>query len=409
MAAQVILKDEKTLKGGTFSWLACLFSVLLFSSACFAESTKNTSHPPLVIWLTNEFSVEAVSAIAERFSRNASIPVRVESPSFAHAKFPLFAPNGNGPDIFLSYHQNLGLWASQGLLAPVDFSSASISQYVPLAVNSLKYQDSYYGYPLGIEVLSLAYNKNLVSNPPKNWYQMQYWQKILLRQGFQSLVWPVEQTLYSFPFLSAFGAYSFAHAGFVFDAKRLGLTEGEASRGIDFLRALIAQNWLSNQVSQAKIMADFRQQQQAMMLVLPRDWYELKQLGFAVGLTALPEIEDKPLRPFINVSAVYINQFSKQQDIAKFFIENYLTTEPGLAMLDKHIALGVPAYIPYLNQVASNPWIQTSFASLRYANLTPNIPEVGRFFDVMAMVWRQLPSDKASAQILLEAQQRMIP
>lgn len=395
------------MKFGVLGVLAYVSGLVLLSSACFAVHAKEMNQPPLTIWLSDEFSVEAVNAIAERFSQNSGVPVRVEAPAFVQAKFPLFAPNGNGPDIILSYHQRLGLWASQGLLAPIEYSPTNLSQYVPLAVNSLKYQDNYYGYPLGIEVLSLAANTNLVSNPPSNWYQMQYWQKILLRQGFQSLVWPVEQTLYSFPFLAAFGAYSFAHSGFVFDVNRLGIAKGDASRGIDFLRALIAQNWLTMKANPAQIMADFRQQQLAMMLVLPRHWHELRKLGFPVVLTSLPDIEDKPLRPLINVSAVYINQFSQQQDIAKYFIENYLVAEPGLATLDKHIALGVPAYIPYLNQISSNPWVQTSFASLRNAQLTPNIPQVSRFFDVMEMVWRQLPSDKPATQILAEAQQKV--
>ncbi|MCE2572478.1 extracellular solute-binding protein [Motilimonas eburnea] len=396
-----------TLKGGVLGLLAYVCGLVLIISTSFAVNAKNPPQP-LVIWLSNEFSVEAVSAIAKRFTQSSAIPVRVESPPFAHAKFPLFAPNGNGPDIFIDYHHRLGRWANQGLLASVDYLPTSMAQYVPLAVNSLKYQDQYYGYPLGIEVLSLAYNKNLVANPPTNWYQMQYWQKILMRQGFQSLVWPVEQTFYSFPFVAAFGGYSFAHSGFAFDAKRLGLSEPGASRGIDFLRALIAQNWLSLKANPAQIMKDFSQQQLAMMLVLPRHWHDLKKLGFSVGLTSLPSIENKPLRSFINVSAAYINQHSQQQDIAAFFIENYLTTETGLATLDKHVALGVPAYIPYLNRVASNPWVQTSFASLRDAQLTPNIPEIGRFFDVMSMVWRQLPSDKSSTLILQQAQQRVV-
>lgn len=367
------------------------------------------AQPPLTIWMSAQQSVSGIKAIAKRFERASGIKVIVQTPLFADAKFPLFAPNGNGPDIILTYHHHVGLWARQGLLADIDYSVPSFSKYVPLAINSLKYQNQYYGYPLGIEVLNLAYNKNLINNPPSTWYEMQYWQKILSRQGKKSLVWPYRDTEMSFPFLSAYGAYSFAHSGFVFDSHNVGLNAGKASRGIDFIRALLAQQWLSDEVSQGQIERDFRQQQQAMMLVKPQQWQSLKQLGFQVGLSVLPTIEGVPPKPFINVYSALVNQYSDQKDIAGYFIENYLTTEQGLASLDNQVSLGVPAYIPYLNQVASNPWIQASFSSLKYGQLTPNTPEISRFFSVIMGVWLQLPSDRTGADILLDAQRKMMP
>ncbi|WP_434339434.1 maltose/maltodextrin ABC transporter substrate-binding protein MalE [Motilimonas cestriensis] len=387
--------------------LLCLICCSLF--VFFVSTHSAMAQSPLIIWMSTQQSVSGVKTIAKRFERASGIKVIVQTPLFMDAKFPLFAPNGNGPDIILTYHHQIGLWASHGLLANTEFSASSFAKYIPLAINSLKYRNQYYGYPLGIEVLSLAYNKNLVSNPPSSWYEMQYWQKILSRQGKKSLVWDYHDTELSFPFLSAYGAYSFAHSGFTFNGNHSGLTAANASRGIDFIRALLAQQWLPNEVNQEQIEREFRQQQQAMMLVKPQQWQSLKQLGFQVGLSAIPLINGESPKPFINVYSALINQYSTQKDIADYFITNYLTTEQGLASLDKHVSLGVPAYIPYLNQVASNPWIQVSFTSLKYGQLTPNIPEISRFFKVMEGVWPQLSSHRPSADILLDAERKLLP
>ena len=382
-------------------------SLRMFAFGLLLWASHALGQPSLTIWMSGEHSVAGVEAVAKRFERATGMLVFVQTPLFFDKKFPLFAPNGNGPDIVLAHHHHVGLWASQGLLATVDYTATSSGQYVPLAINSLKYQGHYYGYPLGIESLNLAYNKRLISNPPRTWYETQYWQKILSRQGIKGLVWPYQDSQLSFPILSAFGAYSFGHAGFVFDPKDVGLMQPGVIQGIDFLRELLAQGWLSSAHNQRQIQLEFKQQQQAMMLVKPHHWQGLKKLDFQVGLTSLPLIGQAHPQPLIDVYSAFINQYSQQQDIATLFIEQFLSTEQGLAALDKDVSLGIPAYIPYLNQVASSPWVQTSFSSLKYAQLTPNLPQISQFFATLDGLWQQLPSDNASDEMLRQAQQKI--
>ena len=193
----------------------------------------------------------------------------------------------------------------------------------------------------------------------------------------------------------------------MFDPKDVGLMQPGVIQGIDFLRELLAQGWLSSAHNQRQIQLEFKQQQQAMMLVKPHHWQGLKKLDFQVGLTSLPLIGQAHPQPLIDVYSAFINQYSQQQDIATLFIEQFLSTEQGLAALDKDVSLGIPAYIPYLNQVASSPWVQTSFSSLKYAQLTPNLPQISQFFATLDGLWQQLPSDNASDEMLRQAQQKI--
>ncbi|WP_158587154.1 maltose/maltodextrin ABC transporter substrate-binding protein MalE [Motilimonas pumila] len=371
----------------------CCFALLL-SCSLHAAPEK------LLIWIEPSQARQGLEKVAARFSETFGMAVEVEAPPIAASKYPLFAANGNGPDIIIWSHDKIGTWARQGVIAPVPLSAKQQAQFVPLAVQAMTFSNQVYAYPLAIEVLSLAYNKNWVSQAPKTWRDIEQLQVKLAAEQVQSIRWHDTDSHYQFPFLAAFGAYSFARHHNQYDTSHSGIEAGNAHQGLDFLRDLYQSGWLVQGFGQHTIYNDFQQQRQAMILVNPTQWRQLQQLDFPVGLTTLPEIYGRPIRPWITVYAAMINRYSEQQDVAQYFIEQFLLTEPGLHALNSDVPLGVPAFIPYLNHIASHPWVQVSFNSLKHADLLPNVPKVGRLLAALTGVWQNLHSEVPSKELL---------
>ena len=83
----------------------------------------------------------------------------------------------------------------------------------------------------------------------------------------------------------------------------------------------------------------------AMMISGPWAWANLMKTGIDFGVAPIPGCGDHPAKPFVGVSAAYINRASSNQDIAKEFVENFLISEEGLKAMNDAKPIGIPSLI----------------------------------------------------------------
>ena len=62
----------------------------------------------------------------------------------------------------------------------------------------------------------------------------------------------------------------------------------------------------------------------------PWAWSNLMKTGIDFGVAPVPGLSDHPAKPFVGVSAAYINRASSNPDLAVEFIEGFLISEEGL-------------------------------------------------------------------------------
>lgn len=90
--------------------------------------------------------------------------VGVSSPDFQKQLTSMSSSNGSF-DISDNFGDTVGSWASKGILAPLDgyFDSEKIdtSDFVPSALNQMKYDGKTYALPIALHSLMLLYNKTL--------------------------------------------------------------------------------------------------------------------------------------------------------------------------------------------------------------------------------------------------------
>lgn len=91
---------------------------------------------------------------------------------------------GTGPDITDDFTNNIGSYASKGIMMPLDDKiaevGADLSDFVPSTLEACRYEGKLYALPVGMNLMALFYNKDLLAEagytePPKTMeelYQM---------------------------------------------------------------------------------------------------------------------------------------------------------------------------------------------------------------------------------------------
>ena len=142
------------------------------TSACMNAQDEATAKE-LVLWhayrgAEAEALTKTISAFAEE---NPSIPVRAVSipyDAFAN-KLRVSVPRGNGPDVFIFAHDQIGDWAKANLIEPMDtWATASLlERFFDQTLNAFVFDGALYALPLAFKTLALFYNRELVDAPAR--------------------------------------------------------------------------------------------------------------------------------------------------------------------------------------------------------------------------------------------------
>ena len=86
-------------------------------------------------------------------------------------KITAAVPRGKGPDIFIYAQDRLGGWVEAGnTIEPIDFfvDEAIKDRFLPTTVEAMTYRGTSYGLPLNYKVITMIYNKKLVTTPAQD-------------------------------------------------------------------------------------------------------------------------------------------------------------------------------------------------------------------------------------------------
>src|SRR3954453_22414858 len=150
------------------SMLGALALLLVFPLSALAQKE-------IVIWHGYRGGEKAAfEQVIENFNKANAGKIHVSSlavPFDALAdKITAAVPRGKGPDVFIFAQDRLGGWIAAGnTVEPLDFflDPAIKGRYLKATLDAMTYQGTIYGLPLDFKVITLIYNKKLVTTPPK--------------------------------------------------------------------------------------------------------------------------------------------------------------------------------------------------------------------------------------------------
>ena len=386
-----------------------LFLALLWGAAPFPTPAGEPGR--LRIWINGDKGYEGIAEIGRKFTENTGVPVAVEHPEGATDKFFHAAKSGKGPDLMIWAHDRLGEWADTGLLLPIDPDPAFVPRIFPKAWEAFTHRGRVWGYPIAMESTGLIYNKALIAEEeiPANLADCARLVPRLKAQGAAPIMWDYNNAYFTFGLLASAGGYIFGkRPDGSYDVADIGVNHPAAVAAMEAVAGLIRAEVLPSSLSYSIAEAQMNQGKLAMFISGPFAWENLKKSGIDFGVTTIPGVAGNPGRPFVGVVGAVFNRASPNLDLAQEFLEQYLITPAGLAAMDRHVPLGVPALIDSYNAMAADPHIAGSMKNIEAGRLMPNIPQMGVFWSAMESALATITAGRSSPQEALDnARERM--
>jgi maltose/maltodextrin transport system substrate-binding protein len=279
----------------------------------------------------------------------------------------------------------------------------------PMAMKAFTINGKIWAYPIAMEAVSLIYNKDLVSTPPKTFEEIFALDKKLAAKGKKAILWDYNNTYFTWGLLAANGGYAFKEkADGTYNAKDTGVNNAGALLGATMLERLIKEGVMPKGAAYADMEAGMAQGKLAMMISGPWAWDNVTKAKINWGLAPIPTINGKKAAPFVGFLGAMITKASPNVDVAKEFIENYMLSPKGLATINADVAIGTPASKAAFAKMKSDPKIQISMASAHDGAAMPNNPEMGRFWASMVSALTNMTEGRQTPKEALDAAAKRI-
>jgi maltose/maltodextrin transport system substrate-binding protein len=357
----------------------------------------------ILIWVGANRDEAALQAIGDQFAADLGVPVTVQvvDPDLTD-KFQQAAATGDGPDIVLWAHDRFGEWAAGGLVAPVSPSAEWAADILPSAMDAVTFNGSVWGYPVGVEAVTLIYNKALMATPPASFEE--------IRDAGEAgkILWDYNNTYFTMPLLMAGGGFAFRKVDGVYDGTVTGVNTEGAIAGAELFKSLFDAGVLPTGVDYGVMDGAMANGEVAMVLNGPWSWAGYRAAGIDIGVAPIPTVGGNVAPPFLGVQVLGINAASPNADLAKEFIENYLTTDEGLASWNAGGGIGALADMSAA-AAQEDPLVGAMLAVAANGIPMPSNPEMGAFWSAMGPALTNITTAAATpADALNDAAARIL-
>jgi maltose/maltodextrin transport system substrate-binding protein len=379
--------------------------ILLLTLGLMATRAFAWTDGELLVWMDAD-RTHALEPVLKKFADQYGIKVHLESPQNITDSFPTAAQGGKGPDIVIWAHDKVGEWADGGIISPVEVHHETREKYFPQAWEAVTHKDHVWGFPIALETVTLIYNKKLLDGPPpKNLSDLAALNEKIKQEhpGVTSILWDYKSAYYSWGILASGGAYIYGKNANGYDLENVGVADAGAVEAVSKILGLVQSGILPRSVSYSAAEDLMGQGKLAMMISGPWAWANLIKTGIDFGVAPVPGCGDKPARPFVGVSAAYINRASPNQDLATEFIEGFLISTEGLSAMNDAKPIGIPSLISLAEKLdQENPLLKEMKICVEQGEVMPNIPEMGRFWTAVGSALQQATNGQAPVQAALQ-------
>jgi len=374
------------------------------ATALLGASLAQATEPlKLLVWINPDKGYNGLQKVGDHYAADTGVQVVVQHPDDAPSKFQAAAGAGKGPDIFCWPHDRAGEWAKSGLIVPVKPRQALHDQIEDSAWAAFQYQGRTWGYPLSIEAIGLIWNKALLKAAPTDWKQVVAIDKELSTHGKKAILWDYNKSFFTWPLLAGSGGTIFAKkADGSLDTGAVGVNSPGAVQAATMLQNLIRTGALPKGAGYSEMEGAFNRGEIAMMISGPWAWDNVRKSHIDFGVAPLPAIDGHEPKPFVGVLGCMIAAPSRNKDLARDFLENYVLTLDGLRTINADVPLGTPANKAYFAELKSDPHIAATMDNARRGEPVPNIPEVGKFWTAMDAALEAITNMRQSPQDALD-------
>ncbi len=372
--------------------------VLFVSFSLFAAEAGK-----LTIWCS-EKQVEILQELGNDFEGMYGIPVDVQEMAFDQikTKFLQAAPVGEGPDIIITAHDQIGELVVSGLLLPMDFLTLSDrKKFTETAINAFEFNGKLYGLPYGVEAIALFYNKDYLEEAPASFEELAEIAAEYTDDEFRGFVYNAPDFYFSAPLLFSNGGYVFKQTEDGLNPNDIGLNNEGAVKGAEFLKSMYDEGVMKPGDNYQ--IADGLFKDGMAMAIINGPWAieGYKQAGIDYGIAPIPSIDGNPCKPFTGVQGFLINSQSPNSLFAIDFLANFLNTKDVMYRLFQADPRP-PARVDVAEMVQDNEDVYSFFKSAENGIPMPNIPAMAAVWGAMADALNQIVNSELEPREALD-------
>ncbi|MFN8528795.1 MAG: maltose ABC transporter substrate-binding protein [Anaerolineae bacterium] len=386
-----------------FSFLGVLIvglMLLTVASTAFAQDMQ------LTLWIYDDGRLEVLTELGQQFEAEYGVPVTVQVVDLSEIRnaMTLGAASGEGPDMIIIPHDNLGPIVENGAALPIDLGDKAES-YLPSAIDGFTYNGQLYGVPLAVENIGFFRNADLVPDAPATWDEVEQIGMELLDNGdIDSVIGLPDLTYNSYPIYTSFGGYIFGRddAG-NFTPDDIGMNNEGMVAGLTWIQHLIEEGAVSANIDWEASHVQFETGRSAFIMTGPWALNRFDTAGVNYAISAFPAATEggDPGYPFLGVQGIVVNANKENAILAQTFAVDFLATEENYqAIFD---AEARPSAWASIFESASDPNTAGFNAAGINAVPMPSIPAMGFVWDAWVNAGSLVAQGELQPQEALDA------
>lgn len=309
--------------------LVMIFALL---SIMGANSLVSAQDAELTLWVYDDGRLEVLNQLGAEFEAEYGVHLNVEVVDLGEIRstMALGAASGEGPDMVIIPHDNLGPLVENGVAAPVDLGDKA-QYYLPNAIDGFTYNGQLYGVPLAVENIGFFRNVDLVPDAPKTWQEVEEVGKALFDEGkIDAVIGFPDLTYNTYPVYTSFGGYIFGRdADGNFTTEDIGMNNEGMVKGLTWVKSLMDQGLVSVNIDWEASHVLFETGRSAFIMTGPWAINRFDTAGVPYAISAFPAAEEggEPGYPFLGVQGIVINANKDNVLLAQAFAVDFLATE----------------------------------------------------------------------------------
>jgi arabinogalactan oligomer/maltooligosaccharide transport system substrate-binding protein len=354
-----------------------------------ATEAPATEAPPeelttLTLWVYDDGRLEVLKQLGEKFQEEYGVALNVEVVDLTEIRnsMTLGAASGEGPDMVIIPHDNLGPMVENGAAVEIDLGDKA-SNYLPNAIAGFNYNGKLYGLPLAVENIGFFRNTDMVPEAPATWDEVAQIGTDLVNSGkAESAIGLPDLTYNIYPLFTSYGGYIFgrdAEGSFTIDD--MGMNNEGMVEGLTWVKNLVDAGVVSPTIDWEASHVLFETGKSPFIMTGPWAINRFQTAGVPYAISAFPAAEagGEPGYPFLGVQGIVINSNRPNVVLAQTFCVDFLATEENYqAIFD---AEPRPSAWKTIFDAASDPDTAGFNAAGVNADPMPSIPAMGYVWD----------------------------
>lgn len=362
--------------------LLILTAIMAVAMALVSLAPAMAQGESLLVWADGT-RAPILAELGEQYADEFGVTIEVREIGLGDARQELlnFGEAGEGPDILIQPHDNIGQLVQNGAIVPIELGNLE-ELFTPESIELFSYQGDLYAMPYQTENVALIRNVDLVPELPATWEEVTELARELRESGEAEYAFLAQtgDAYHNHPIYSAFGGYIFGRdAEGNYDPADVGFDSEGGLAAAEWYGLMYDEGLMVPNVNDDVVFSLFEEGDLAMFVTGP--WFSERITnvaeagGFEYSIDPFPgsEVGLEAGIPFRGGQGFLISAFSEKQLLAQQFLFEFIATQEVMSQISERFPV-------FAGVTSEDPNITAFIAAGESGIPMPNIPE-------MSAVW----------------------